>query len=68
MHEGMSRTPRRQADEMQTSGNLPSRESEGLNIMLIGYEGGVVAWNMQKGGVDKTFEMTLPPGGQIPLV
>jgi syntaxin-binding protein 5 len=36
--------------------------------MLIGYEGGVVAWNMQKGGVDKTFEMTLPPGGQIPLV
>ncbi len=39
-----------------------------LNIMLIGYEGGVVAWNMQKGGVDKTFEMTLPPGGQIPLV
>ncbi|WVO13704.1 hypothetical protein L204_101325 [Cryptococcus depauperatus] len=33
-----------------------------LNIMLIGYEGGVVAWNMQRGMVDKTFEMTLPPG------
>ena len=30
--------------------------------MLIGYEGGVVAWNIQKGAVDKTFEMTLPPG------
>ena len=33
-----------------------------LNIILIGYEGGVVAWNVQKGAVDKTFEMTLPPG------
>lgn len=33
-----------------------------LNIMLIGYEGGVVAWNFQKGIIDKCFEMTLPPG------
>jgi hypothetical protein len=33
-----------------------------LNIMLIGYEGGVVAWNFQKNAVEKTFEMTLPPG------
>lgn len=33
-----------------------------LNIMLIGYEGGVVAWNFQKNVVEKTFEMTLPPG------
>lgn len=33
-----------------------------LNIMLIGYEGGVVAYNFQKGEVEKTFEMTLPPG------
>ncbi|WVR08305.1 hypothetical protein IAU60_005358 [Kwoniella sp. DSM 27419] len=33
-----------------------------LNILLLGYEGGVVAWNMQQKAVDKTFEMTLPPG------
>ena len=33
-----------------------------LNIILIGYEGGVVAWNVQKAAVDKTFEMNLPPG------
>lgn len=33
-----------------------------LNILLIGYEGGVVAWNIQKGMIEKTFEMTLPPG------
>ncbi|KAK8849434.1 hypothetical protein IAR55_004766 [Kwoniella newhampshirensis] len=33
-----------------------------LNIMLIGYEGGVVAWDMQQNVVAKTFEMTLPPG------
>jgi hypothetical protein len=30
--------------------------------MLIGYEGGVVAWNFQKGVIDKCFEMMLPPG------
>ena len=33
-----------------------------LNIMLIGYEGGVVAWDFQKSMITKTFEMTLPPG------
>jgi hypothetical protein len=33
-----------------------------LNIMLIGYEGGVVAWDFQKNSVVKTFEMLLPPG------
>ncbi|ORX37991.1 lethal giant larvae like, C-terminal-domain-containing protein [Kockovaella imperatae] len=33
-----------------------------LNILLIGYEGGVVAWNIQKAVVEKTFEMILPPG------
>lgn len=33
-----------------------------LNIMLIGYEGGVVAWDFQKNQVAKTFEMFLPPG------
>ncbi|WVQ79503.1 hypothetical protein IAT38_001602 [Cryptococcus sp. DSM 104549] len=33
-----------------------------LNIMLLGYEGGVVAWDMQKNSIAKTFEMTLPPG------
>lgn len=33
-----------------------------LNIMLIGYEGGVVAWDMQRSMVVKTFEMILPPG------
>ncbi|TXT13308.1 hypothetical protein VHUM_00675 [Vanrija humicola] len=33
-----------------------------LNILLIGYEGGVVAWNFQKAAVDKVFEMVLPPG------
>ena len=33
-----------------------------LNILLIGYEGGVVAWNIQKSFAEKTFEMTLPPG------
>lgn len=33
-----------------------------LNIMLIGYEGGVAAWDFQKNAVAKTFEMTLPPG------
>jgi syntaxin-binding protein 5 len=33
-----------------------------LNILLIGYKGGVVAYNIQKAEVEKTFEMTLPPG------
>ena len=33
-----------------------------LNILLIGYEGGVIAWNIQKAAVEKSFEMTLPPG------
>ncbi|TYJ56810.1 hypothetical protein B9479_002420 [Cryptococcus floricola] len=33
-----------------------------LNIILIGYEGGVVAWDMQQHAVAKTFEMILPPG------
>lgn len=33
-----------------------------VNIMLIGYEGGVVSWDFQKNTVVKTFEMTLPPG------
>lgn len=33
-----------------------------LNIMLIGYEGGVVAYDFQKGEMAKTFELTLPPG------
>lgn len=33
-----------------------------LNIFLIGYEGGVVAYNVQKAMVEKTFEMTLMPG------
>jgi syntaxin-binding protein 5 len=33
-----------------------------LNSMLIGYEGGVVAWDFQKGHVVKTFETVLPPG------
>jgi hypothetical protein len=33
-----------------------------LNVLLIGYEGGVVGYNIQKGEVEKTFEMTLPPG------
>lgn len=33
-----------------------------LNIMLVGYEGGVVAWDFQKNAVTKTFEMILPPG------
>lgn len=33
-----------------------------LNILLIGYEGGIVAWDFQKGIVAATFEMTLPPG------
>ena len=33
-----------------------------INVMLIGYEGGVVAWDIQKGVVAKTFEMALPPG------
>ena len=35
-----------------------------LNIMLIGYEGGVVAWDVQKATVARTFEMLLPPGEQ----
>jgi len=36
-----------------------------LNILLIGYEGGVVAYNIQKAEVEKTFEMSLPPGESI---
>lgn len=35
-----------------------------LGILLIGYEGGVVAWDIQKSVVAKTFEMFLPPGEQ----
>lgn len=30
--------------------------------MLIGYEGGVVAWDFRQAAVVKTFEMALPPG------
>lgn len=30
--------------------------------MLVGYEGGVVAWDFRQATVVKTFEMTLPPG------
>lgn len=30
--------------------------------MLVGYEGGVVAWDFRQAAVVKTFEMTLPPG------
>ncbi|EIW71752.1 hypothetical protein TREMEDRAFT_27343 [Tremella mesenterica DSM 1558] len=33
-----------------------------INVTLIGYEGGVVAWDFQKNAVVKTFEMLLPPG------
>ncbi len=33
-----------------------------LNILLLGYSGGVVAWDFQQGMVVKTFEMVLPPG------
>jgi hypothetical protein len=33
-----------------------------INIMLIGYEGGVVAWDFRQNQVVKTFEMLLPPG------
>lgn len=33
-----------------------------LNCYLIGYEGGVVAYDFQKGVIAKCFEMTLPPG------
>lgn len=33
-----------------------------LNIILIGYEGGIVAYNVQKATVEKQFEMFLPPG------
>ncbi|KAL7424902.1 Lethal(2) giant larvae sro7 [Cryptotrichosporon argae] len=33
-----------------------------LNVLLIGYDGGVVAWDFQKAAAVKTYEMTLPPG------
>lgn len=33
-----------------------------INIMLVGYEGGVVAWDFRQAAVIKTFEMLLPPG------
>lgn len=33
-----------------------------INIILVGYEGGVVAWDFRQAAVIKTFEMTLPPG------
>ncbi|OCF31242.1 hypothetical protein I316_07027 [Kwoniella heveanensis BCC8398] len=33
-----------------------------LNILLLGYEGGVVAWDIRNNAIAKTFEMTLPPG------
>ena len=33
-----------------------------LNIMLIGYDGGVITWDMQQNVMAKTFEMSLPPG------
>ncbi|CAK9784876.1 unnamed protein product [Cutaneotrichosporon oleaginosum] len=33
-----------------------------LNILLIGYEGGVVAYDFQKRETARTFELTLPPG------
>ena len=33
-----------------------------LNIFLIGYEGGVVAYNVSKACVENRYEMLLPPG------
>jgi hypothetical protein len=33
-----------------------------INIMLIGYEGGIVAYDFRQAMPVKTFEMTLPPG------
>lgn len=33
-----------------------------LNILLVGYDGGVVAWDFQKKEAVRTFELVLPPG------
>ncbi len=33
-----------------------------LNTLLIGYEGGVVVWDMKEKQATKHFEFLLPPG------
>lgn len=49
-------------DESRPQATCLAAHPRDLNIMLIGYEGGVVAWDMQNSVVAKTYEMSLPPG------
>jgi len=33
-----------------------------LNLVLIGYEGGVIVWNIQNIATERTYEFIIPPG------
>jgi hypothetical protein len=55
-------TPRKRIAHYRPMATCLALNPRDLNIMLIGYEGGVVAWDFQKGVAVKNFEMFLPPG------
>ena len=50
------------ADGVRPTPTCIAMNPRDLNIMLIGYEGGVIAWDFQKNAATKHFEMILPPG------
>lgn len=52
-------TPHRLGQPMATAIAINPRD---LNLVLIGYEGGVVLWDLQKNAADRTFQLILPPG------
>lgn len=33
-----------------------------LNLVLVGYEGGVIVWNIQNSATERTYEFIIPPG------
>lgn len=49
--------------KLQTpQGICVARNPRDFNSVLVGYEGGVVAWDVKEGMAVKTFEMVLTPG------
>lgn len=64
MHEDRLRrsgmpTPKRMGPPMATAIAVNPRD---LNQVLVGYEGGVIIWNIQTAATERTYELLLPPG------
>ena len=64
MHEDRLRrsgmpAPKRLGPPMATAIAVNPRD---LNQVLVGYEGGVIIWNIQTAATERTYEFTLPPG------